>query len=132
MATASAALYARLNGDAALSALVGTRTYPGLVPQDQVLPMVAFVRVDESEDELMGGDADIEQTGYEVTSFGSDYDSCEAVHEAVRNALRRFRGTSGGVEVVDCLLREGQGPLAFDDPTRYEATQSIALRYRRV
>lgn len=132
MPTASAALHARLSTVAGLMALVADRIYPGLVPENQTLPLVAFVRIDEDEEQAMGGDTDIQETAFEVTSFGADYDSTEAVHEAVRNALRRFTGTSGGVEVADILLRGGQGPLGFDDPVRYEATQTIALRYRRV
>ena len=133
MATPSAGLYARLSGFAGLTALVSTRIYPGVVPQEQVEPAVAFVRIDEPEEvEAMGENADILETRFEVTSLGPTYDSCEAVHEQVRAACRRFRGTVGGLEITDTLLREGEGPLALDDPPTYEATQDVLVRYRRV
>ena len=131
MATASNAVYARLSGFAGLAALVGTRIYPGRVPQDAVLPFVSYVRIDEDGEEAMGDDADHDETLFEVASIGASYDSAESVHEQVRGALRRFRGSYGAVTVHDCLFRGGEGPVFLDDPAQFEATQRVALRYTR-
>lgn len=131
MATASGALYARLSGFAGLAALVGTRIHPGLVPQTETMPYVAFVRIDEDGEEAMGQDITEDETLFEVASMGATYDSAEAVHEQVRAALRRFRGPFGGVTVNDCMLRGGEGPVFLDDPSQFEAVQRVALRYTR-
>lgn len=44
--SAETVLYATLTGSAPVSALVATRIYPDLVPQEAALPCVAFSRVD--------------------------------------------------------------------------------------
>jgi hypothetical protein len=131
VATVSHALYGRLSGYAGLTSLVATRIYPGAVPQEQDLPFVAFVRTDEDSEQAFVEDADIDETLFEITSFGATYDSCEAVHEQVRAATRRFRGTFATVEVTDAIHRGGEGPISMDDPKMYEATQLVAVRYRR-
>lgn len=131
MATASGALYSRLSGYANLTALVSDRIYPGRIPQEKGPPSVAYLRTDEDSEQAMAVDTDIDETLFEITSFGETYDACEAVHEQVRAATRRFRGTVGTVEVVDMIHRGGEGPVAMEDPDWYEATQLVAVRYRR-
>lgn len=129
MATASTAIYDRLSTFAGLVALIGTRVFPGAVPQEEDWPAVAYVRIDEDQEEAFGVDPTNRETGFEVTSTGRDYDEAEAVHIQVRKALQRARGTFGGVEVHDILLRGGEGPMELDDPKCYEATQRIVVRY---
>jgi hypothetical protein len=130
MATVSGALYSRLSSFTGLTALT-TGIYPGRVPQDVELPFVAYVRTDEDGEQAMAVDTDVDETLFEITTFGETYDQCEAVHEQVRAATRRYRGTSGTVEVVDMIHRGGEGPVSMDDPVMYEATQLVAVRYRR-
>lgn len=43
--TAETELYDALSGDAAVAALVGTRIYPEVRPEESALPAVAFVRI---------------------------------------------------------------------------------------
>lgn len=133
MATVSGALNGRLLACVPLTTLIAARLYPGVVPQEETTPYVAFVRMDEDESDVegMGADGDIAETGFEIMSVAGDYDTCEAVHEAVRDGLRRFRGTVNGVEVTDILLRGGEGPLFMDAPPLFEATQRVTVRYRR-
>lgn len=132
--TVSQALNGRLNAVPGVTDLVAERIYPGTVPQEVAGPTIGFMRTDEDTDDepAFEADSDIRETLFELVSIGRDYDECEQVHEQVRRALRRFRGTVNGVEVTDMLLRGGEGPLAVDEPASYEATQRVAVRYREV
>lgn len=132
MAVVSDGLYGRLAAATALTTLIGSRIFPAFVPQGTATPYVVFLRTDEIEDEAMTANSDVLQTEFDVLSIGATYAEAEGVHEAVRNACRRFQGTVGGVEIADMLLRGGDGPIYNDDPPLYEATQRVAVRYRRL
>lgn len=54
----AAAIFARLSGDAGVSALVGSRIYPQEAPEDATYPLITFLQVsagDNSARGLVGG-----------------------------------------------------------------------------
>lgn len=130
MPTPSTALYAILSGAAGVAAIAGDRIYPGVVPQQDAWPALSFVRLDEDQESAMGADTSAQETAFEITATAADYDTAEALHEAVRAACRRSRGPLGGLQVDDILLQGGEGPILFDDPAGYEASQRIVMRYQ--
>lgn len=131
MPTVSDALRARLADFPSLASLVSDRVFPAFVDEDEPAPYVMYLRIDSDEVEAMGENVDIQETTFEILSVGATYEQAEQIHEEVRAACRRFSGTAGGVEVTDMLLRGGEGPVLVEDPSLYEATQRVAVRYRR-
>lgn len=104
MATAEESLKARLGAVSGVTDLVSTRVYPVKLPQGPTLPAVTYQRISTIKESAMGNDAGISRTRFQVTCWAETYSALKGVSEAVRAALQRFQGTSGGVEVLDSFL----------------------------
>lgn len=118
------ALYTRLSGYSALSALVGTRIGPLLLPQNQTFPAVTYQRIGDSERvRASGADPGIVATRFRFSCWGDGKDGADgygdskSVAAQVRAALNRYGATVGGV-VIDQIFIEGE----YDD---YEPTTEI-------
>ena len=97
------AIKARLDGYAGLSALVGSRNYAVTRPQGTALPATVSEVISDQAMHAMGSDAVVHGSRVEVSSFGETFGSCRAVDEQVRQALSRYRGTSGSTVIQDIL-----------------------------
>lgn len=96
-----AALYDELVNDAGVSALVGTRIYPLLVPQEQAYPAVAYQVISKYRTASQSGKNQIVEARIQYTINASTYTSLRSVAAAVRAALEGFTGVMGGVGGVD-------------------------------
>ena len=97
-------IFDRLTGFAGLSALVGTRVYPQILPQDPTYPAISFRRVSAVRPSAMGSDVGVVFARFQVDVWDQDdeagdagYDSAKAVSEQVRLALQRWRTTTGTI-----------------------------------
>lgn len=114
-------IYAVLTGDAGVSALVGTRIYPLVVPQDASLPAIAYQRVSGGPTYTQDGDANLTPARFQFTCLGSSYSQAKAVATAVRAAISGASGTWDDVTVGACLVETDQDGWA-------EAFQSPVVR----
>lgn len=109
-------LYAKLSATAGVTALVGTRIYPMLMPQEADYPAIVYSVSNRPLDGNMK-DVDAYHDRATVTfnywadiQFGQDaYTTLEAIDAAVRVALDFTSGTSGGI------VCEGSRYLSSDD-----------------
>lgn len=115
-----------------LTDLVSTRIYPGNAPQERSLPVVAYTRIASNREPAFVSDDSIVASFWRVTCVGSTYDETEAVHDQVRKALQRQRGTFGGVTVHDTLIETEVGPDPAEDPRRFESFVDVQLRSTEV
>lgn len=99
-----AAIYSILAANASVTALVSTRIYKGIAPQNAAFPCVIYAR--DSMDYVDGIDqsADLRRSDYEILCVADTYQAAEALAKAVRNALNRYGGTIGGVFVEDIYI----------------------------
>lgn len=96
--TIEADLYTRLSGFAGLTALVSTRIYPLVIPQDGALPAVAYQRISAIRTSSMGEDDGIVRARFQVTVWDTTFDSIRAVAEQIRQALQRY--TTSGIQAI--------------------------------
>ena len=61
------ALYSKLTGDAGVAALVSTRIYPNVVPQDIALPAVAYQRISTVRDMAHDGPTGVAHARFQFT-----------------------------------------------------------------
>lgn len=97
-------LYELLTMDTAVAALVGTRIYPLLVPQDADLPAMAYQRISGPRDHTHSGASGLAMARMQLTYLASSYAAVKALAEAVRAALDGLRGSMGEVTVGSCML----------------------------
>ena len=111
-------LRTRLESSTAVSALVSTRVYPTVLPQDVTLPAVSYFKVSGVRTHAMGTDPGLAHPQVQVSCWGATYTSAHAVKEAVRSALSRWAST--GV-VLDTFLDNEVHLFESDDDTHHIA-----------
>jgi hypothetical protein len=78
--------------------LVASRIYPQVVPQkkeasDVAYPAIAYTRLGGDRTRSLGGANGQVMSSVQFSCFSYDYDTSEAVAEALRNVLECFQGT---------------------------------------
>jgi len=84
-------------GSTALTTLISTRIYPGIVPQAASLPAVVFFKVGDPPNHVMGSDATLYCPTYQFSVFSTGKSQARTVAKAVRNRFRDYSGVLGGV-----------------------------------
>lgn len=114
MATPVDALVAMAKADAGLTALIGSgdsaRIDPGFLPQNSAKPALTYRKVSDIPVSAMGNDTGLSSARISFNLWATSYESLETLREAFRAAMRRKRGTYGGVVVQDTFLEND-----FDD-----------------
>jgi len=80
-------VYAALSGDAGVTALVSTRIYPDVRPQDSAVPCVVYVRSGTQVIQSIHGPVLATIPQIDVTAISATRAECEAVSNAVLTAL---------------------------------------------
>lgn len=83
-------LFTRLSTFAGLTALVGPRIYPVIMPQGTTKPAVVYQRISSTRDSCMVDDAGIVRARFQVTVWAISHASAIAVKEQIRLALQRW------------------------------------------
>jgi hypothetical protein len=86
--SAETLLYSTLSGAAAVTAIVSTRIYPDVVPQDATLPCVAFNRIDTVYHTTIHSAVPVAETAIlEITCMSSTRVNADALADAVLAAV---------------------------------------------
>jgi hypothetical protein len=82
--------------DTAVAALVGTRLYPAPIPQDAVLPALAYQLISQPGQYAHdAGDIGLRRSRVQVTAQASDYAGIRALLDTVDAAISGYRGVVG-------------------------------------
>lgn len=89
MTTPTEAVYTVLQNFAGLTALVSTRVYAILMPQDPTVPAVTFQRITAERVSTLApaGGNGVERARIRVIAWGKTLAECQAVAEQVRQAM---------------------------------------------
>jgi len=132
-------VYTLLAADAGVAAIVGTRIYPGALPQRTILPALVYSHVDTVDLEPIDAQAGglIALGRIQVNALVNDdpsgvsgYAQLKALGEAVRAALSFASGSIAGVTVVS-VLRDQALPDQRDDDVGvlFQSTDFIVTHY---
>jgi len=107
-------IFTRLTTHAGLSALIGDRVYPwSEVPQKPTYPFVTYLLVSAPRPHAMGVDAGVVMARFQFNVWAEDDEAGTAGHDAMlaakdelRQALQRWRTTSGTIVQVTFLENE--------------------------
>jgi len=83
---------ARLRVDAAVSALVGMRIYPAVLPQPPTFPAIAYTRISQREAFSADGAEGLLATRTQLDCYALTYDGARLLGDAVRAALNGYVG----------------------------------------
>ena len=119
-----AALYSHLTSDSDVSAIVSTRIYPNVIPQDVDLPALAFQEISRPGAMAHDGPYGIVFPRFQITAQADTYDEVDDLINKVRIALDGVTGLWGGTGGVTV-----EGTFVKDIRDGYEfATERVTKR----
>lgn len=113
--TINEALYGYLSGYAGLVALIATRAYSLVAPQNVTKPYVRFQRIDTPREYSHQGYSGLAHPRFQFSVFAETPESAKAVVDQVRTALQGYVGTMGGSGGVTV-----QAAMVVDERDNYE------------
>lgn len=87
--------------DATWAGLAGSRMYPLEAPQDPQYPLAIYRRISGVPVHAMGADPGLIRERWQVDIMGVTYLETTGLADATAQALSRYRGTVGGIQIQD-------------------------------
>jgi hypothetical protein len=115
MAEVEAGIYAILAADPTVSPLVGTRIYPGMLPQGATLEAIVYQRVSGPREDTLGGVATLVHPRIQIDCFAETYAEAKALATAVRAAFDGYSGAAAGV-TIQCVRLLDDADVVDIDP----------------
>jgi hypothetical protein len=101
-----AAIYKILKDDSGVAALVASRIYPEIAPQNVAYPFVLYVVDEVSPTNVKDGASPLDVVTVAITCFSQSYDTTHAIGAAVRVALDNLAsGTYEGNSIQSCRFQ---------------------------
>lgn len=109
-------VYDLLTGSEAVTALVGLKIYPGLIPQNTTMPAVSYELISSVDIPPINAQAGgvILRSRVQVSVLARTYAEVKTIQEAIRRALLFKSGLIAGVQ-VNAITRELIGSDERDD-----------------
>ena len=116
--TAESVLYALMSGAGPVTAIVGDRIYPVVLPEGKPLPALVLEHVSTYRPPVIDAFAGthMTQTRMQANCLALSHTACRALADAARAAAQFQRGTIAGV-LVHSVLHAGEGPTTYDAET---------------
>ncbi len=123
------AVFNRLDGHAGLTALVASRIYPVMSPQNPTTPYVTYQRISTDRVSLLGEDTDIARPRFQISAWSTDRDEVVSVAAQIRDAFQRYSGTNASIVILDSYL-ENESDLYEPDTKLYQIPVDFEIWHR--
>jgi hypothetical protein len=90
-------LFQRLSADTALAALVGTRIFPLLAPQDAGLPFIRYQLVSRVAEEALDAVSTLASYRFQIDAYAATYASAGAVQARMKALLNGWAPEDGPI-----------------------------------
>lgn len=87
-------LYSYLKNDTGISAIVGTRIYPKVAPQNVQTPYIVYHEIISDDNQCMGGVIYQTDTRFQVDCWSPKYSEVKALKTAVKTAIVGFKSSN--------------------------------------
>uniref|UniRef100_A0A6M3KE64 DUF3168 domain-containing protein n=1 Tax=viral metagenome TaxID=1070528 RepID=A0A6M3KE64_9ZZZZ len=114
MAEVEQGVFARLSGQAGVTAIVGTKIYPLIAPPDASLPFVVCTKISDIKHHAVSNDISLTVARVQVDSMSTSHAQAISLSHAVRVALQDYAGTTGGVGFQRIFLEDRTNLSEFD------------------
>ena len=94
MPTIEEALYAKLSTTSAITALVSTRIYPAVVPENGKIPAIVYQKIAQDNYSALQTDPNINKPTFQISIFGTTYKQVKDISAQVKLALRNYTDTT--------------------------------------
>lgn len=115
-----AAIYDILSNDAGVGALISTRIYPDIAPQNVAYPFAIYTIDQADPSDTKDGAAPIYLMSFSIQIYSESYDTTNAIANAIRSALgAKTAGTYGGLSIQSIRFA---GQQSTNLETQYNVT----------
>lgn len=115
MADIESSTFTILSGDGTVAALVGTRIYPLVVPQDVALPAISYQKISGVREYAHDAPLGFASVRIQVNCVDDDYDGAKALAAAVRGAMSGYSGTATGLDIHAMFMDNEVDSYGRDD-----------------
>lgn len=107
-------LFSYISTHATMTALIGARVYPFIIPEGATLPCMTFQRISTSRypSHDTSGTTNLSRPRFQFDAWATTYKGSKDITDALRSILNGRKGTTGNVTV--------QGALVVDETPTYE------------
>lgn len=123
------ALVALITGNAPVAAVLGTRLYPDVIPQDQPMPAGHYRTVSTRPAMAHSGEAGVDFSTVRFSIFAPLRADAISLRELIKPVVSGYKGTSGGETLDAVFYREGMN--TFDIESGLYAAQFDLIVTRR-
>lgn len=100
-------LRTKLLSDATIAAILATRLYPVILPQNTIFPAATYQIIDTPRDFNLDGPSGLARPKIQYTLWATKADNVKALARAIRLALNGFKGTlPDGSDVKSVMLED--------------------------
>lgn len=128
MSTIEDALYTKLSGTVAISAIVSDRIYPMKMPEDPTFPCVTYQRISSVRNQTLQGRVAYCDSIFQIDSWSKDYDVTKQIAGEIFAVLEGFRGTVSSVD-IQAVLSQNEIDLYEDDVKLYRRSQTFRVTF---
>jgi len=108
MSVIEEAVYTHLKTDANVAALVGTRIYPLVAPQDAAYPLLVYQRISTPRVRSHSGPSGLAYPRIQITCAADQYDVTRSLANTVRASMDGFKGLLGSLVDVGAVFAENE------------------------
>jgi hypothetical protein len=109
MTTLDEGIFAYLKATAGITALVSSRIYPLVLPQEPTLPALVVTRISTPRivsHDTSGATGDLISPRYQFDAWGTSQAATKAIADALRAALNGKTGAAGGITLRAALSED--------------------------
>lgn len=129
MADIKTSLVNEMKAHIGISALVGARIYPLILPQNPTLPAITYQRIDARVYNLLDGASSKDIEWFQIDCWGSSELSADAVAAQVDACFRRFSGLLGDDLHVAGIGIEGKTDFHEPENGIYRVMVEVRIEY---
>lgn len=122
----SKALYTKLSGTAGITALVSTRIYPVVLPENVTLPAISYSVVAQPQIHSLEGVTALNSL-VQIDCWADTFLASQNVAEAIANAINDFSGTIGSEEKIHSSIQTGKQELFEPDVNDYRVSLDYSI-----
>ena len=109
------AIVSLLRNSAFVAALVSTRIFPELVPQDKPLPAISYNRIFGAPEHVLGGvlSNNLTESIFQINCISKTYGQAVQLAKSVSRTLDGFIGTIQSVKIQGILMVDGRDRITL-------------------
>jgi hypothetical protein len=125
------AIYYILSNNANVSAIVGTKIYPIVRPQEIEVRAIVYDIASTFANNTKDGKSEIDQFNVYLYAFADTYEGCQTLMSLIRTALMDLNGTYNSVAITSSWVVNPETDQNIDTTEIFSMSLQMAFRVKK-